>query len=110
MTSSYEIEALVVAPPGTGGSISIGTGASSTATAGNLAAYAGKWLTFAATTPAHVRFGTASVGPATAGDIEIPAGTWTRMRIPKDGSRSYVRALAVSTSGTVYFRVTSGAY
>lgn len=107
--SPFILEAANVCPPGTGGSIAV-TSASSTAGSGDFSAYAGKWLWLTASAKTHVRAGTSSVGAATTGDIYMTADTPYFWRVPKDGTLSYVRARTATGSGTIHYRVTSGAW
>lgn len=107
MTAFYAQEADNITPPGSGGTIAVPSAASSTVGSGNLTAYQGRWLWIKSSAKTHVRFGTSSVGAATTGDIYLTADVDYPMRVPRDGTRSYVRARGAA-AGTLHYRVTSG--
>lgn len=104
-----EADALNVTPPGSGGTITVPSGASSGVASGSLVAYQGAFLWLKSSSKAHVRFGTSAVGAATTGDIYLTADVDYFFRVPKDGSQSYVRTRGAA-AGTLYYRRTSGPY
>lgn len=107
MSGQLVPEAANLTPPGAGGTVTVPSGASSTAGSGNLSAYAGEWLWIKSTVKTHVRFGISTVGAATTGDIYLTADVDYPFRIPRDGTLSYVRARGTA-AGTLYYRQTSG--
>lgn len=109
MSGFIEREAVLITPPGVGdgATITVPSAASSTAGDGNLSSYAGSYLWVKSTVKAYVRFGEAGVGAATVGDIYLTPDVDYAFWIPRDASRSYVRARGTA-AGTLYYRRSSG--
>lgn len=104
---SYERDAAVVCPPGSGGTITVPSGSSSTAGSGVLTAYKNHWLWMKSSSKAHVRFGTSAVGAATTGDIYLTPDADYHFRIPASVTHVRVRGVA---AGTLYYRKSSGSF
>lgn len=107
MSGQIERLAVLVTPPGSGGTITIPSGSSSTAGSGNLTAYAGSYLWIKSDVKVHVKFGGASVATAGTTDIYLTPDADYSMWIPRDGTQSYVRVRGAA-AGTLYYRRTSG--
>lgn len=109
MSGFYAPDAMVVSPPGTGGTLTIPSGASSTAAACKLTAHKGHWLWIKSTVKAHIRFSSAGTA-ATTGNIYLTPDVDYPFRIPANtAARDRITAYGVS-AGTLYFRRTSGEY
>lgn len=86
-------------PPGPG--VSTATGVTST-DAIDLTSYEGGYCIIVATVDTYVRFGASDVEAAVTTDIMLEAKRPYRFHVPGTGTRSYMRAIAGSTSTIVH--------
>lgn len=88
-------------PPSTGKG-TVTAGSASTAQQ-DLSALEGQWVMFVLTEPAHISFGVTGLAAADTSDLYWPKDTLIERFIPRDGSRSFFRAIRQGGTDAVIY-------
>ncbi len=89
-------------PPATGsGALSV---TDTSTTEQDLSAFEGQWVMFISTEPIHISFGVTGIAAADTSDVYWPKDTVIERFIPRNGSKSFFRAVRQgATSATLYW-------